>query len=364
MEQLINDLFEIIKDYRADEGFMSPGRITTWVNQFDDNDRIFLLEEMNHILKQRYVSKNKAKALVKSMIEFLSKNEGYDTPLEFLLESAFIDHQPEGKSQKILLQFLDEIIQDEYGIKVSDCNPYTAKFYIYFDDILCTGDTLVKGLTMNTDDHKGWFFQADKNGKTNWELFQENSAKLVLAYFSIHKLNIKKAMTRIYHGLGEKDFKCLYAWDTEYEVENDVSEPKSKLNYFFPQKTAKDTFVAECQDQIEAKIKNAGYHLNDTIQYRKVNMPQKEEFFSSSANRDRFEKIVLDKSIEIYNTSPNLMSNLRPKPMGYGLKTDLSFGFGALIFTWRNVPFNVPLVFWYKSQHWTSLFERKFVTYE
>lgn len=33
------------------------------------------------------------------------------------------------------------------------------------------------------------------------------------------------------------------------------------------------------------------------------------------------------------------------RPLGYGLNTDKSFGYGTLLFSWRNVPFNTPLVF-------------------
>lgn len=35
MEQLIKDIFQIIKDYREDEGMMSMERIKTWIEQFN-----------------------------------------------------------------------------------------------------------------------------------------------------------------------------------------------------------------------------------------------------------------------------------------------------------------------------------------
>ena len=66
----------------------------------------------------------------------------------------------------------------------------------------------------------------------------------------------------------------------------------------------------------------------------------------------------------MYYRSDKMQLDPRPKPLGYGLYTDMSFGFGTFIFTWRNVPFNVPLIFWYPHHDWTPLFVRKFVTYE
>lgn len=364
MEQLINEIYEIVRDYRQDEGLMTVDRINSWINQFKEDDRIFILEELKHILTQRYISKEKAKGMVKEMIVFLAGKFEYKSPREFLLDSSFIDHQPEGKSQKVLLSFLDEIIKSEFEISIADCNPEKPKFYIYFDDVLCTGDTLVKGLTKNQPESKGWFFQTNDSGKSNLEIFKANKAKLVLAYFAIHKVNIKKVLNRIYYGLGKQSVDIVYAWETQYEIENDIDNIESKLNFIFPKEDTRDQLVIDCQNQIEEKIKSEGYHEKESIRFREINKPQKEEFFSSPENRDRFEKIILDKCIEIYNTSEHLMNTLRPKPLGYGLYSDLSLGFGTLIFTWRNVPFNVPLVFWYKSKHWISLFERKFVEYE
>lgn len=363
MEQLIKEIYEIIKDYREDEGMMSEDRIHNWINQFDADDRVFVLEELKHILSHRYISKEKAKKLVKEMIEFLAGHFSYSNPKDFLLQSNFIDHQPEGKSQKVLLKFLDEIIQGEYGISITDCNTDKPKYYIYFDDILCTGDTLFKGLAKNEADSKGWLFKLNEDKKTNWEVFKESKAKLVLAYFAVHKANIKKVFSRIYFALNKHNIDTVYAWDEEFNIENDMENANSKLNFLFPSENIKDELIIECQNQIEEKIKDSGYHKNDSIPYRQPGRPPHETFFTSPENRERFEKIILKKSIEVYNSSENLMNEPRPKPLGYGLYTDLTFGFGTLVFTWRNVPFNVPLIFWYPHHGWTALFERKFVTY-
>lgn len=364
MDELIDDIYEIIKDYREDEGVMSKERIRKWIDQFESDDRVFVLSELKHILSKRYISKEKAKHFVKELIEFLAGQFGYSSPKDFLLDSNFIDHQPEGKSQKVLLSFINDIIQQEYGISVAQCNTEKPKYYIYFDDVLCTGDTLFKGLAKNEESSKGWLFKENKDGKTNWEIFKENKAKLVLAYFAVHKSNIKKVFSRIYYALDKHDIDTFYAWEDEFEIENDVENSNSKLNFLFPSENLKsDPIISECQKQIENKIKERGYHKDDVIIFRKPNKPSTETFFTSIENRERFEKIILKKSIEVYNSSERLKNEPRPKPLGYGLYTDLSFGFGTLVFSWRNVPFNVPLIFWYPYHGWTPLFERKFVTY-
>lgn len=60
MEKLISEIYSIIKDYREEDRVMSENRIRQWVNQFDEGDRVFLLEEMKNILSKRYISKDSA----------------------------------------------------------------------------------------------------------------------------------------------------------------------------------------------------------------------------------------------------------------------------------------------------------------
>lgn len=102
MEQLINDIYEIIKDYRQDEGKMSVLHIDNWIKQFPETDRIFILTELKSILAQRYFSKPKIIQGLETIISSVSKRLGFATPADFLKVCSFIDHQPDGKNQKDL----------------------------------------------------------------------------------------------------------------------------------------------------------------------------------------------------------------------------------------------------------------------
>ena len=355
MEQLITDIYDIIHDYRIEEKLISKKIIKTWIEQFDEDDRVFILGEMKNILGKRYISKVTAKKMVKEMIEFLTKQFEFENPIDFLLQSCFIDNQHEGKSQKILLKFIDEIIYDEYGISIKDCNYENPAFYIYADDVFCTGDTFFKSMTKEDDGDKGWFHQLSVNGNTNLENFKQKKAKLVLSYFSIHKPNITNVQKRIYKELGNYSIGYVYAW--EIEIDKNING-NSGMDFIFPKEDLDNELLVNCQQQIEEKINQRGFLNGKKIVFRPSNKPDIENFFTSPDNRDRFEKIILNKCIQIYNSSPTLYNQLRPRPLGYGLYGDVSLGFGTLIFTWRNVPYNVPLVFWYKSNSWSPLFER------
>lgn len=368
MENIIEEIYQIIKDYRSEDGIqMSVEKISSWINQFDSDDREFLLSELVLVLQKRYISKDRAEEVVEGMIEFLALKRSYDSPKDFLLDSSFIDHQPQGKSQKTLLNFLDNIIQRKYDISISDCSPKTPKHYIYLDDILCTGDTIFKGLANGKgNSEKGWFFQVREDGKTNLEYFEDTQAEMIWAYISIHTHNLDKVIGRFWHTFGKRDLNMSQNWDKLYEIDNGFTKSSSKLEFIYPLDNGDDV-VTECKDQILDKIIKYQAQFGNNPEahfYRSNGKPQDESLFSSHENRNRFEEIILKKSIEIYNSSPKMQSNPRAKPLGYGTNSDCSFGFGTMIFTWRNVPFNVPLVFWYSHNNWIPLFDRKFITYE
>ncbi|TKC12801.1 hypothetical protein FA048_04060 [Pedobacter polaris] len=354
MEILINELYELIKDHREDEGFMTVARVKAWITQFNEDDREFVLIETIHILKKRYLSKEGGRTYVKYMIEYLTEMHKCGSVKEFMADSYFINNQPQGKSQPMLLEFLNEVLKKEYSTSLDECNAKSPKYIIYLDDVLCTGETIVKGLT---DQKTGWFNQTNENGRTNYEEYIKNDAHLVFAYLATHTRSSNKLANRLYFTMGKKDIKNVhYVWNTNFVVNNIYDEPNSNLNLLFPIQSDSES-IKSCKEQIEKKINDRGYNLNK-ITFRSLDKPVDEELFSSAENRNRYELIVLEKSIECYNFIPN--DNVRARPLGYGLYDDVSFGFGTMIFTWRNVPFNTPLLFWYPHNGWQPLFKREF----
>lgn len=352
MELLINELYDLIKDHRSDEGFMTIERVKAWIMQFTEEDREFVLSETIHIFKQRYISKENGRKYVKIMVEYLADLCKCSNVKEFISDSYFINNQEQGKSQPALLNFLDEILKQEYSTTLSDCDAKSPKYIVYMDDILCTGETIVKSLT---DKDIGWFNQQNENGTTNYEEYIKNDSKLVFAYLAVHKYCVDKLANRLSHAMGKKKIiNIQYVWDTDFIVNNVFTDSNSNLNLIFPTETESESILL-CKEQIEKKINDRGYNMNKII-YRSADRPVEEVLFSSADNRKKYELIILEKCIEYYNLIPN--SNIRARPLGYGLYDDVSFGFGTLIFTWRNVPFNTPLVFWYTHNGCQPLFER------
>jgi hypothetical protein len=361
--KLINELFKIVKDYRADEnevvGMVSKDRIQKWVNQFDKNERDFILNETAHILKDRYLSKSKVKNVLLGAIKSMAKtdNDSGNIP-SFLSNSIFLDLQPSGKSQGVILELLESVIKEKIKKKIKTStldalNDNQAKHYIYFDDVLCTGNTYFQ-------DIKDFLLSKDNGGDEYYRKILNGNICLHNCFIFAHKDNFIKKMNQfdmhVCEGIAQNknNFFCYYN-----KLIDNTLYPSSKLDILKPIEDHQSQEIADYKDQINEQVD--GYIQSRFSRpenyYRKPNMPANEEFFTISENRIRYEKILLLKGIEIIKNSNTSKPNIRA--LGYSLPSVRDFGFGTICFTWRNVPNNTPLVFWYSIGGFTALFPKK-----
>lgn len=355
MEQLIQEIFETVKDYRTDEVRqdvrISTDKIQTWINQFEEADREFILTELKSIFDKRYCSKERAKTFLRQIIEVLSKDLKYTSIPDFLKNCVFLDLQPSGKSQKKMLSELDTLLQESYGLSLVDCGSIAKKHFIYVDDVLCTGKTL-------SDDIQDWCKLEYATGETNLDALKKSRANLIFAYIFIHLKNYYKKKAEFGHKIDAflRDNHKMY-----HMIEIDNSDNfNSKLDMVFPLEAERTEDIGQYKDQIVAQVDgytdNKGYKKSKEEFYRTVGKPQSETLFTSAENRKRFEKIVLQRGIEILRNANANIPNMRA--LGYSLPSQKNFGFGTLCFTWRNIANNTPLVFWYRGGGFTPLFEK------
>ncbi|MEP0861183.1 MAG: hypothetical protein HRF52_07065 [Ignavibacterium sp.] len=354
MEQLITSIYQTLEDYRADENRtlvrMTKDRIRNWISQFDNNLRVPILIELDNIFKKRYCSKSDVKYFLDQLIKVLTNDFGFKSSNEFLKNSDFLNLQPEGKSQRIMLSLLDDLIQDKYGLCLADCGTTSNKYSIYIDDILCTGLTLIS-------DIKKWSEQNFSANKTNGQAVADNSTTLVFAYVFIHEKNYRKKVAEMRHKISY-DLSSKHKMYRLFEIENSVSV-SSKIDLIFPLEEGQTDRVKEYQTEItnlvDRRAIENGWKTGPNEFYRPINLPTKEDFFTSAENRKIVENAFLQKGIQILDNANSQIPNMRA--LGYSLPSLKDFGFGALCFTWRNVPNNAPLVFWYSGGGFTPLFE-------
>jgi hypothetical protein len=352
MENLIDEVFDQIKDYRSDE--LQPSvkmtriRIKQWIEQFEENDRIFILTELKHIFSKRYCSKDGVKKFLKAVVDKLTKDLGYKSAPDFLRMTLFLDLQPKGKSQKIMLKLLAELLIENFGFKIQDCGTDQKKHFVYIDDILCTGNTLIQ-------DIKEWCGNEYTLGKTNIEAIKDKSAELIFAYIFTHQKNYQKKKAEMRHKI-DPIISANHKMYRRMEIENNEGSVSSSLDFVFPIDTEEKQIV-DYKEKIIAEVDEHTQLYKSTSPnefFRTTGRPKEEKLFTSPENRNRFETILLKKGISILNRSNTKKKNMRA--LGFSLPSQKSFGFGTLCFTWRNIANNTPLVFWYAGGGFYPLF--------
>jgi hypothetical protein len=354
MEQLITSIYQTLKDYRADENRplvrITTDRIRNWINQFDNELRVTILSELDNIFKKRYCSKAKVKVFLDQVIQVLTNDFNFKNADEFLKNSDFLNLQPEGKSQRIMLSLFDELIQEKYGLSLADCGTKSKKYSIYIDDILCTGLTLISNI-------KDWSEQNFSANKTNAQAVADNSTILVFAYVFIHEKNYRKKVAEMRHKISDAIAENHKMYSL-VKIENGVYQ-SSKLDLIFPleegQTERVKEYQAEITNRVDQRANEMGWRTGPNEFYRPANLPTNEVFFTTVENRKIVENAFLQKGIQILDNANSKIPNMRA--LGYSLPALKDFGFGALCFTWRNVPNNAPLVFWYSGGGFTPLFK-------
>ncbi len=357
LEQLISDIYKIVKDYRADEGNidvqMTTDRIKRWIEQFEENDQKFILTELKGILMKRYCSKKNVLKFLKKAVKKLTEDFNYSTPQDFLNESVFLDLQPAGNSQQVMNELMQEVLAKKYDFDFKDCGSLKQKNFIYLDDVLCTGNTLFQ-------DIKAWANEGNNSvNKTNKETIEKGSTILICAFIIMHWKNYHKKRAQMKHNISESFSKKVNIYSL-VAVENDPSDPSS-IEILLPIKAGQSQPVLDYElsitEQVDAYMKEKKYDIAQKEFYRHPALPQKENLFLSKENRKRFENIILTKGIDILKQANVKKNNIRA--LGFSLPSFKDFGFGTVCFTWRNVPNNTPLVFWYATKEFFPLFEKR-----
>lgn len=339
LQNSAENIANILADYENNQ--MTPKHIIEWVTQFDNDDREFILNELEMIFGKTYVSKKDCIKFLKGVITSLTKSYSYASEKEFLSNTFFLDLQKDEKSQKELLELLKEVLKENYGLSLKDCGK-TAKHYLYLDDVLGTGTTVFNNL-------RDWLNLKNDvdNTISNYEYLKKKDIKLSACFLCFHTWGCNNAEYRLMQEFDDK-IKKHVKFFRAYEIENNSKAHNAKLNLMLP--------VEDQPNEVKAYLNT----IEDATKYedrafRKSSQPVKEELFSSPENRIRIENIFLKKGIEILKQVKNLnVKQLRP--LGYTIKSHKTFGLGTLFFTYRNITNNCPLVFWWASNDWYPLF--------
>ncbi|CCK80773.1 phosphoribosyltransferase-like protein [Desulfobacula toluolica] len=345
MEALISDILEVIKDYREDDPFfptIDENHINRWICQFDEDDQKFLLTELLHILPKSYLSKSKTLRILANNFEVLRKDFGYQSVQDFLNETEFLDCQEEEKSQKILLDFVDDILQEKYDYAIEDCGSKKIKNWLYIDDVLASGGT----------------FRIDiENEIENYgvEKFLDSNIRIIGLFFILHSWglsNSKFVLSKKFGNEIKKQLKYYRVAEIDNNPHVNYYHPNPKFNHIYPIESDQGK---EFLKFIEEAFERSYEMRNEKLAFRNPDFPKIEKFYSSKEDRIRYENIILDKGIQIINSIDNLCAQSL-RPLGMAPPSFKTLGTGSHFFTWRNISNTCPLVYWWGANNWHPLF--------
>src|SRR5207249_9494996 len=118
--------------------------VDTWVKQFDGPIQISLLQEVDHVLRQTYVSRDAITGFLTGLVT--TKNLAGSDPCAFWSTAHFLDIQQNGHSQAEMLALFDIGLKAKCGISIADCGKQGGH-YIYLDDVIFSGNRVGNDLS-------------------------------------------------------------------------------------------------------------------------------------------------------------------------------------------------------------------------
>lgn len=318
---LVASIANTIQDYRG--GSLPqpiPDHVEHWVQQFDAAVQLPILQEIDHVLKKIYFSKEDVAKFLRGVMR-TQKLTG-DKPEEFWRSVSFLDIQGGGSSQTDMLALFSEQLEDEHGFGIEDCGQGDEVF-IYLDDGIFTGNRVRRDLEIWIRDHA------------------PAQAKVHVICIAQHSGGQYYARGRIQDAIRAAGKTISITWWRAIELEDrraysttaDVLRPTA-----IPNDPAVQAYVAAMR--YPPTLRAAGN-------------PGTAHLFSSDAAKILLEQEFLKAGVHIRQICRNLGDTQRP----LGHMTLETLGFGSLIVTYRNCPNNAPLAFWVDAP-WYPLFPR------
>jgi hypothetical protein len=330
---LLASIAATTRDYREDEAGIvapTPEHVERWIRQFDEDNQLPLLRELDHVLESTYLSKADVTAFLDRLVTNVKLVSG--EPHEFWSTVNFLNIQKNGRSQKALLGIFDGCLHDAIGLHVWDCGAPTGP-YLYLDDVVFSGNRAGEDLS-------AWV--ADKAPAV---------ATLHVVVGAVHALGCwqlesrleteaktagKTILVHVWRGVS---FENRKAYRMHSEVLWPIALPDDELVRQY----------AESIEKFPFEPRPPGGKLEKPI-------------FSSEQGRQLLEREFLLAGVRIRAACRNPAEVIRP--LGF---SHFGLGFGSMIVTFRNCPNNAPLALWWgepdarpgSALDWYPLFPRK-----
>jgi hypothetical protein len=244
------------------------------------------------------------------------------TPKEFFENAKFLDVQSRGSSQHEFLQMIAKPLRTTTGLELAQCGK-TPTSYIYLDDGLYTGNTIINDLS-------------------KWLKVAPSPAKVHVILMALHRGGQYYASGKLAEAAKNLGKVIEFNWWRILELED-------RLAYTYSSDVLRPTRIPD-----DPLVKEYIATLGREPTLRKPGSRGALELFSTEEGRGVLEQQFLLKGALIRKNAPMLPVYARP----LGNMVLKALGFGSTIVTFRNCPNNAPLTFW-AGDPWYPLFRRK-----
>lgn len=313
MRDILNKIFNFLKDYENFESYMLNDdqsindvslhrHIEQWITQFELSEQKFIASMVLKLLENRYITKNEELEFINELFENQTLNNRNTMPFP-------LEIQKNGKSQKHLVKCYEEKISLHPEIN------YSQDSVIYLDDFIFSGGRIYQDLS-------------------NWIPLQKKSYKIYVAVIGYHS------------GI----------WKTKQELQKKICENNQRNNL-----NSSLIFLDSCELENKLSKRNESdvlwpmesfFKIEENKKYEVHNYTYRNGFietpyslFKDNTERVKFENICLKYGFKIIEKCQAPHSTT--KPLG-NCRFD-GYGFGGLVFNYRNCPNNTPLIFWWGS---------------
>lgn len=339
MDDSVKRIFDVIKEYQNDIGTqITEGDIMNWGNQFGD-EAMFVLTEFARIIEKTYLSKEQATILIKKRLESLRSRFGIESMADFIKSAYFFDTQDPNKSQSEIIGIVKTVLNQNFGVNYDDYLSFPKSNFFYFDDISATGGTLFKDLSAWLKSTSG------QNRRIDQVLTQQIT--LTVSCFCIHTFAWEKLRWRLKMDTNVDGIQYLVNVYADLWIEDHTRFNDQIFNCVIPLEHFLSTATKAYFNQLSA-------NRNSIRAFRPLNRPKEEKLFSGKENRIKFENIITSKGVKILAKVSELGDYHRP--LGVVPPSYKTLETGTLFFTWRNIPNNSPIVFWWNNHGWKPLF--------
>lgn len=320
IQKLEESIADKIKDYQIhlNNWKFDDEHVDIWIKQFPEEEREIVLTETDSLLSHNYIKKSTIMQFFEGI--WNTNDIMGENPIISLSQIQFLDIQIKGHSQKRLINLLEEYYFETKGVTINRYNNINVNKYIYLDDCMYTGFTLMK-------DIGNWIDNMNPNSNT----------QLDVIFLGEYNGNYEYVNERLIEKCKEKGITVTIYRMYEYNNNYHNAPPFEVL---WPQYMDDDEYVNAYVQYMEEQKRITG---KGGLGFRSPYLNVESNLFTSESNRDVLEKALLKKGAYICSLSQNW--NERIKPMGYS--QGISFGFGAFFATCYNISNNCPLAYWW-----------------